>query len=113
VQAAPVVQSKLSPAGRHHLTVAQDYSRKFWCAAALNELEEGVREDRELRAEPQLTRAVIPCLRAKNQENTIHFLVTVVGLEAKPELEAALSEELKPDVRDGVQRALAGLAGRP
>jgi Protein kinase domain len=116
VESAAAVQppeSKLSVAGRRHLSVAQDYGRKFWCTAAIDELEEGLREDPELRFEPQLTRTVIPCLRTKTQEKTMQFLVRVVGREAKPELESALSEDLKPDVRDGVQRTLARLANRP
>jgi hypothetical protein len=92
--------------------VAQDYARKFWCSAAMDELETGVHEAPELRSDPQLTRTMLPCLRAKTQDKTVDFLVTVVGRDAKAELESALSQDLKPDVRDGVQRALARLATR-
>ena len=107
-----VPESRLSPAGRRHLSVAQDYSRKFWCSAAIDELQTGLHEAPELRADPQLTRTMIPCLRTKTQERTLEFLVTVVGRDAKRELESALTEDLKPDVRDGVQRALAQIASR-
>jgi serine/threonine protein kinase len=105
-------ESRLSPAGRRHLGVAQEYSRKFWCSAAIDELETGLREAPELRADPQLTRSLIPCLRTKTQDKTVEFLVTVVGRDAKRELESALTEQLRPDVRDGVQRALARIASR-
>jgi serine/threonine protein kinase len=109
-QRAP--QSQLSAAGLRHLSAAQDYSRKFWCSAAIDELESGLHEAPELRADPQLTRTLIPCLRTKSQPKTLEFLVTVVGRDAKRELESALTEDLKPDVRDGVQRALARIASR-
>ena len=110
---APMTEgSKLSPAGRRHLDVALDFSRKFWCSAAIDELETGMHEVPELRGDPQLTRMMIPCLRAKTQDKTLEFLVTVVGRDAKPELQSALTEDLKPDVRDGVQRALARIASR-
>jgi hypothetical protein len=56
---------------------------------------------------------MIPCLRTKSQDRTVEFLVKVVGRDAKPELESALAEDLKPDVRDGVQRALTRIASRP
>jgi serine/threonine protein kinase len=105
-------ESRLSPTGRRHLSVAQDYTRKFWCSAAIDELQTGVHEAPELRADPQLTRTMLPCLRAKSQDKTVDFFVTVVGRDAKPELELALTEELKPDVRDGVQRVLSRLASR-
>jgi serine/threonine protein kinase len=107
-----VGDSRLSPAGRRHLAAAQDYGRKFWCSAAIDELQTGLHEAPELRSDPQLTRMMIPCLRAKTQEKTLEFLVTVMGRDAKPELEAALSEDLRPDVRDGVHRALARIASR-
>jgi hypothetical protein len=102
----------LSPTGRRHLSVAQDYARKFWCSAAMDELVEGVHDAPELRSDPQLTRTMLPCLRTKTQDKTVDFLVTVVGRDAKHELELALTEDLKPDVRDGVQRVLARLANR-
>jgi hypothetical protein len=105
-------ESRLSPTGRHHLSVAQDYARKFWCTAAIDELETGVHEAPELRADPQLTRTMLPCFRAKTQDKTVDFFVTVVGRDAKHELESALTEDLKPDVRDGVQRVLARLGSR-
>jgi hypothetical protein len=105
-------ESRLSPAGRRHLTLAQDYSRKFWCSAAIEELATGFHDDPELRADPAVTRMMIPCLRTKNQDKTLEFLVTVVGRDARRELESALTEELKPDVRDGVQHALARLPSR-
>jgi serine/threonine-protein kinase len=105
-------ESRLSPTGRRHLSVAQDYARKFWCSAAIDELETGVHEAPELRTDPELTRTMLPCLRAKTQDKTVEFLVTVVGRGAKPGLESALSEDLKPDVRDGVQRVLQRLASR-
>jgi hypothetical protein len=113
VGTAPVVapESRLSPAGRRHLSAAQDFGRKFWCSAAIDELQTGMHEAPELRADPQLTRTVIPCLRTKTQEKTLEFLATL-GRDAKPELEAALTEDLRPDVREGVQRALARIASR-
>jgi len=106
-------ESRLSPAGRRHLGAAQDYAHKFWCSAAIEELATGLHEAPELRADPQLTRMMIPCLRAKTQEKTLEFLVTVLGRDARRELESALTEDLRPDVRDGVQRALARIANRP
>jgi serine/threonine protein kinase len=111
--AVQVPESKLSPAGRRHLGAAQEYARKFWCTAAANEIEEGLHEAPELRADPQTTRTMIPCLRAKNQDKTVDFFVTIVGRDARAELQSALNDDLKPDVRDGVQRVLARLASRP
>jgi hypothetical protein len=113
--AAPVSapESQLSPVGRRQLRLAQDYAHKFWCSAAIEELVTGLHEAPELRGDPQLTRMMIPCLRAKTQEKTLEFLVTVVGRDARRELESALTEELRPDVREGVQRALARIASRP
>jgi serine/threonine protein kinase len=105
-------ESRLSAGSQRHLALALDYSKKFWCSAAIDELATGVHEEPELRADPQLVRMMIPCLRAKTQDKTLDFLVTVIGRDARPELESALAEELRPDVRDGVQRALSRIANR-
>jgi hypothetical protein len=109
---APVPDNKLPDAGRRHLEVAQGFATKFWCSAAIDELETGMHDVHELRGDPQITRMMIPCLRAKTQDKTLEFLVTIVGRDAKPTLQAALNDDLKPDVRDGVQKALARIAVR-
>jgi serine/threonine-protein kinase len=102
-----------SPAARHHLGLAEDYQRKLWCSDAIDELERVVREEPQLRGNPELTRTAIPCLRAKTQERAIRFLVENAGSSARTELEAALAVESKPDVREGIVRALARFGGTP
>jgi hypothetical protein len=70
-----------------------------------------LREEPQLRSNRELIRTAIPCLRAKTQARTIQFLVADVGVDARAELQASLTEPLKPDVREGVERALARLGG--
>jgi hypothetical protein len=110
---APATPVLASPSARHHLNLAEDYQRRLWCSDAIDELERTVREEPRLRANPELTRTAIPCLRAKTQERTIRFLVENVGSSARTELEAALAVESKPDVREGIVRALARFSGQP
>jgi serine/threonine-protein kinase len=110
--AARLPHSALPPSVRRHLSLAEDYRRKLWCNNAIEELERALREEPELRLDPEITRSAVPCLRTKSQGKTIQFLVTMVGSDARAELESALASELKPDVREGVQRALAQLAGQ-
>jgi serine/threonine protein kinase len=100
----------ISSAARRHLSLAEDYQRKLWCSDAIDELERTLREEPQLRSNPDLTRTAIPCLRARTQSKTVRFLVEDVGDDARPELEAALAMESKPDVREGIERALARLA---
>ncbi len=92
-----------------HLRSAAEYSQKLWCADAIEELERALNETPALRADPELVRISVPCLRAKTQAKAIRFLVDRVGPDAHAELQAALSGDLKPDVRQGVERALARL----
>ena len=105
---APVAAppAPVSASARRHLAMADDYQRRLWCSDAVDELERALRDDASLRSSPELVRIAVPCLRAKTQAKTIRFLVEDVGSEAKPTLEAALSNEAKPDVREGLQRAL-------
>ena len=86
--------------------MAEDYQRRLWCADAVDELERALRDDAGLRSNPELVRIAVPCLRARTQAKTIRFLVDGLGIEAKPTLEAALSSEAKPDIREGLERAL-------
>jgi serine/threonine-protein kinase len=110
VAAAPAPAS-VSPSARHHLLLAEDYQRKLWCSDAIDELERALRDEPGLRSNPELTRAAIPCLRARTQAKTLRFLVASVGDDARSELEAMLAVEPKGDVRAGIERALAQLTG--
>jgi serine/threonine-protein kinase len=107
---APAAAGPVSPSARRHLALADDYQRKLWCSDAIDELARALRDEAQLRAHPQVTRTAIPCLREKTQSKAMQFLVSSVGADAKPELEAALGAALKPDVREGVQRTLAMLS---
>jgi serine/threonine-protein kinase len=102
----------VSPSALRHLRLADEYRQKLWCADAINELERALRDQPELRSSPDLIRTAIPCLRARTQARTIHFLVAEIGPEAQAELEAALDEQLPPDVREGVERALNRLTNK-
>jgi hypothetical protein len=113
VVAPSVARGALSASVRRHLSLSQEYRQKFWCSDAIEELKRALAEEPQLRADPEIVRAALPCLRAKAQAKTIEFLVTDVGVAGRPELQAALASELKPDVREGVQRVLARLAGAP
>jgi serine/threonine-protein kinase len=98
-----------SAAARRHLELAQGYQQRLWCADAVAELERALKEDPELRADPDLIRIAIPCLRARTQSRTMQFLVERIGADGQFELQAALDGDLKPDVREGVQRVLAAI----
>jgi serine/threonine protein kinase len=100
---------QVSPSAYRHLQLAADYQRKLWCADAIDELDRALRDEPALRAAPDLVRIAVPCLRQKTQDKAAQFLVRV-GADARPELEAALAGNLKPDVREGVQRVLARLS---
>jgi len=110
---ASIAPGPISVSARRHIQLAEGYQQKLWCADAIDELERALHEAPALRANPDLTRTAIPCLRAKTQARTVQFLVGSIGVDARAELEAALAGELKSDVRDGAQKALARLAGPP
>ncbi len=105
---APVAAppAPIPASARRHLAMADDYQRRLWCSDAVDELERALRDDASLRSNPELVRIAVPCLRARTQGKTIRFLVDGLGIEAKPTLEAALSSEAKPDIREGLERAL-------
>src|SRR5262249_45289945 len=103
----------VSASARRHLKLAADYQQKLWCVDAIEELQRAVREEPQLRSNRELVRIAIPCLRAKTQAKTIQFLAGDVGAEARTELQLSLGENLKPDVREGVERALAVLTPAP
>jgi hypothetical protein len=107
--AATPAATPISTSARRHLELAQDYQQRLWCADAVAELERALREEPELRANADVIQTAIPCLRSRTQSRTIQFLVERVGADAQPELQAALSRDLKPDVREGVQRVLTRL----
>jgi serine/threonine-protein kinase len=104
--------SPVTASGMRHFSLAVDYQRKLWCSDAIDELERTLRDEPQVRANPEITRTAIPCLRAKTQAKAVRFLVDSVGVDAKPELEAALAVESKTDVREGIERTLARLTGR-
>jgi serine/threonine-protein kinase len=99
----------ISASARRHLELAQDYQQRLWCADAIAELERALKEEPELRANSDVIQTAIPCLRSRTQSRTIQFLVERIGADAEPELQAALGRDLKPDVREGVERVLARL----
>jgi hypothetical protein len=100
----------ISAEAYRHYKLAAEYQQKLWCADAIDELERAIRAQPELRGSPDLVRIAIPCLRSKTQDKATQFLEGM-GPGARAELEAALSEGLKPDVREGVGRVLARLSG--
>jgi hypothetical protein len=112
VAAATIASQPLpiSAEAYRHYKLAAEYQQKLWCADAIDELERAIREQPELRGSPEVVRIAIPCLRAKTQSKAAQFLVGL-GPGARAELEAALSQGLKPDVREGVERVLARLSG--
>jgi serine/threonine-protein kinase len=107
--ATTAAAAPISAAARRHLELAQDYQQRLWCADAIAELERALKEEPELRANSDLIQTAIPCLRSRTQSRTIQFLVERIGADAQPELQAALGRDLKPDVREGVERVLARL----
>jgi hypothetical protein len=109
--AAAAAPAALPAAARRHLDLAEDYQRKLWCSDALDELERALLESASPQARTQAARVAIPCLRAKTQPRAIQFLVANVGPAAREALQSALATDLKPDVREGVERALARLFG--
>jgi hypothetical protein len=94
----------------HHLRLAEDYTRRLWCTDAISELERALADAPELRGDPAVVRAAVPCLRQKTQARTIDFLVQRVGAAARPELALAASSAPGADIRLGAERAL-GLLG--
>jgi serine/threonine-protein kinase len=99
----------ISAESYRHYKLAAEYQQKLWCADAIDELDRAIRAQPELRGSPDVVRIAIPCLRAKTQAKAAQFLVGM-GPGARAELEAARSQDLKPDVREGVERVLARLA---
>jgi hypothetical protein len=97
------------PSALRHLQLAAEYQQKLWCADAIEELERALSEQPALRTVPDVVRIAIPCLRSKTQAKAMRFLVERVGAGAQGELQAALLQGLKPDVRQGVERTLAQL----
>jgi serine/threonine-protein kinase len=98
-----------SPSAQRHLALAADYQRRLWCADTIEELERALHEDPQLRANPEVTRLAIPCLRPRSRARTLRFLVDRVGPDARAELQAASVTEPRTEIREGAAQALQQL----
>ncbi len=98
-----------SPSARRHLALAEDYQRRLWCTDAIDELGRALKDAPALRESVDVVRIALPCLRPKSQQRTLRFLVDQLGDSAIAPLKEALTVETRPEVRDGITRALLEL----
>jgi serine/threonine-protein kinase len=92
--------------GNARTRLADNYARKLWCSDAMQELEQALREQPELRSNPEVSRPAIRCLTTRHYPRVSRFLAERVGADARAPLEAAAASDPNPEVRRNAQKLL-------